>query len=205
MLKVEFRQSYADPSAYILNAPQICVAGRSNVGKSTFLNMIAQRKIAKTSSTPGRTRLINVFDCTLKADGDEFAFDFVDLPGYGYSALSKTEAEKLARLTDGYFNNFSPLQTFVLADCRHEPSKLDVCMIDFLVARNLPFTVIATKCDKVSRSERGRNIQKIAAKLKIASGNIIPTSAVNNEGREAVENRLLQIFRANSNDTTDIT
>lgn len=173
--KAEFVTSFADASKYREYAatcfiPEICVVGRSNVGKSTFVNMLAGRqKLAKTSSTPGRTRLINVFDF------NEGEFRLVDLPGYGYAKASKSQRDEWGDLMEGYLLSGRNLKhTLVLVDGRHEPTRLDCMMTEYLYYYRMPFTVVATKCDKLSSAERGRNIMKISTALKIGRDDIIP-------------------------------
>lgn len=173
--KAEFVTSFASEVKYreyaaTCSIPEICVVGRSNVGKSTFVNMLSgQQKLAKTSSTPGRTRLINVFDFN---DG---TFRLVDLPGYGYAKASKIQRDEWSGLMEGYLLSDKNLKhAFVLVDGRHEPTELDRMMTEYLYYYRLPFTVVATKCDKLSSAERGRNIMKISTTLKIGRDDIIP-------------------------------
>lgn len=153
--------------------PEICVVGRSNVGKSTFINMLAgQKKLAKTSSTPGRTRLVNVFDF------GEGIFRLIDLPGYGYALASKEEKSQWGELMEGYLRSSRTLcRTLVLVDSRHEPTLQDEQMVNYLYYYQMPFTVIATKCDKLSKAAVGRAVQTIATKLKIGRDDIITVSA----------------------------
>ncbi len=191
----KFIKSFADLGTYSIESakyscPEICVAGRSNVGKSSFINMLTgRRKLAKTSSTPGRTRLLNLFDI------DNGRFVLVDLPGYGYAKASKSEIEKWSKLTDGYFTTTQSLvHTLALVDIRHEPTSLDKQMIAFLYASGKPFTVIATKADKLSRSGQANARRVIANALKIGVGNIIPTSAETGQGRDEVMARIEQII-----------
>lgn len=161
---------------------EICVVGRSNVGKSSFINMLAcNGKLAKTSSTPGRTRLINLFSF----NGGEFTL--VDLPGYGYAEASKSEKNKWGGLIEGYLQSTQNLlRALVLVDCRHEPSALDKQMIEYLYYYNIPFSVIATKSDKLSRNQLTVAIQKIATSLGIGRDNIIAVSAASGKGRDEV-------------------
>ena len=120
--------------------PQIAFVGRSNVGKSSLLNMlVGKNKLAKTSQTPGRTRLINYFMIN-------DSFYFVDLPGYGYAKASKTEVNSWQSLLEPYLKNNQDLKCVcVLVDIRHKPSELDVLMIDFLSHYTIPFIIVATK------------------------------------------------------------
>lgn len=191
----KFVTSFADCGKYLEFSagsplPEVCVVGRSNVGKSTFINMLASRtKLAKTSSTPGRTRLVNLFDFN---DGE---FRLVDLPGYGYAQAGKKTREDWGALIEGYLLRSNHLKhTFVLVDSRHEPTALDVAMTEYLYYYRMPFTVLATKCDKISKAERARSVQTIATKLKIGRDNIIPV-AINGEGRDAVCAKIEEILQ----------
>lgn len=179
---VEFITSFSDAAKYAEHdfGSEVCVVGRSNVGKSTFINTLVRRKIAKTSATAGRTRLINIF----KVNGGEFTL--VDLPGYGYAQASKKEKLGWQSLAEGYFSHSRNLRrVFVLVDIRHEPSELDKMMLDYLYYYRLPFTVLAAKCDKLSRAQCSRAVMTIAASLKIGKDNIICVSQ-NGTGRQEV-------------------
>ncbi|MCI9031673.1 MAG: YihA family ribosome biogenesis GTP-binding protein [Clostridia bacterium] len=183
------------------NSKEICVVGRSNVGKSSFINMLAgQKKLAKTSSTPGRTRLINLFSFN---DGE---FILTDLPGYGYAAASKIEKKKWGGLIEGYLQSTDRLvRTLLLIDSRHEPTALDKQMAQYLYYYKLPFTVIATKTDKLSKSKVGAAVQQIATALAIGRDDIIPVSAQSGYGKEEVLNlidRCLSVF-AEDNDESE--
>ena len=169
--------------------PEICVAGRSNVGKSTFINMLAgQSKLARTSSTPGRTRLINIFDF------NNGMFRLADLPGYGYALASKSDREDWGALMEGYLQ-YSPnlRHTLLLVDSRHLPTRQDEEMTEYLYYYRMPFTVIATKCDKLKKSALSRNISDIASALKIGRDNIIAVDA-SGTGRDSVLNKLESIL-----------
>ncbi len=194
--KAAFITSFASAEKYVEYAsgvyfPEICVAGRSNVGKSTFINMLAgQKKLAKTSSTPGRTRLVNVFDFN---DGE---FRLVDLPGYGYALASKAERAEWGGLIEGYLQRSPHLRhTLVLVDSRHAPQKTDVEMTEYLYYYRMPFTVIATKCDKLSRAEIAKSVQTIATTLKIGRDNVIPV-AQDGFGKDKVLQRIEEILNA---------
>ena len=169
--------------------PEICVAGRSNVGKSTFINMLAgQSKLARTSSTPGRTRLINIFDF------NNGMFRLADLPGYGYALASKSDREDWGALMEGYLQ-YSPnlRHTLLLVDSRHLPTRQDKEMTEYLYYYRMPFTVVATKCDKLKKSALSRNISDIASALKIGRDNIIAVDA-SGAGRDAVLNKIESIL-----------
>ena len=191
----EFKTSIADVSVYQSYAgtydyPEICVTGRSNVGKSSFINMLAlQKNLAKTSSLPGRTRLLNLFDFNR---GD---FMLVDLPGYGYAKAQKQAIQRWGNLVDDYFSATQKLtHVFALVDIRHEPSVLDKQMILFLYQSGLPFTVVATKLDKIKKSDRQKHIQMLASSLALGKDNIIQISAETREGRDAVIARIAQVL-----------
>lgn len=161
---------------------EVCVVGRSNVGKSSFINALCNNsKLAKTSSTPGRTRLINVFSI----NGGQF--NLVDLPGYGYALASKAEKESWDEIMGHYFENTSSLrQALVLVDIRHEPTEKDVAMLNYLYYYAMPFTVIATKCDKLSKSQIFPAIGIISRKLGIGRDDIIPVSSQTKVGLDKV-------------------
>ncbi len=128
--------------------PEVAIVGRSNVGKSSLINAIFNRKIAKVSSSPGRTRLINFF----KLNEEIY---FVDLPGYGYAKVSKAEREKWRRMIENYFKNRENLNLVImLVDSRHKPTNLDIVMKEWLEAIGLPFVIVATKMDKLNQSEK---------------------------------------------------
>lgn len=190
-----FVMSIADLNVYrsfsaTYNCPEICLLGRSNVGKSSFINFLTDRKkLAKTSSTPGRTRLINLFEI------DDGRFMFVDLPGYGYAKVGKSEKDKWDALLGGYVETSEKLaHALVLVDSRIPPTTLDKQTVNYLYYCQIPFTVIATKCDKLSRAETGRSVMRIAYDLRIGAGNVIPVSAVSRAGKDAAINRIEEII-----------
>ena len=160
--------------------PMIAVCGKSNVGKSSFINMLANRKkLAKTSSEPGRTRLVNYFDF-----GE---FILVDLPGYGFARVSKGEKEKWAKTLDQFFKNKEKIaHVFMLVDSRHDPTADDVQMIEFLHYHTIPFTVTLTKADKLSRMKLNEHIKAIAADLYLGASNLLATSAETGYGKNDV-------------------
>lgn len=168
--------------------PMIAVCGKSNVGKSSFINMLANQKhLAKTSSAPGRTRLVNYFDF-----GE---FVLADLPGYGYAEVSKAEKEKWAKTLDSFFADREKLtHVFALADIRHDPTADDKKMIEFLNYHRIPFTVIATKSDKLSRMRVKEHAKQVAAGFKLGVDNVIPVSAQTRAGKEDVLNKIEQIL-----------
>lgn len=130
--------------------PEVAFVGRSNVGKSSIINAILNRRIAKVSASPGKTRLINFF---LVNDNTYF----VDLPGYGFAKVSKREKDKWKRMIENYFRNRENLKLVVLlVDSRHKPTQLDIMMKEWLEALGIPFIVVGTKMDKLNQSEKAK-------------------------------------------------
>lgn len=175
--------------------PEIAIVGRSNVGKSSFINAMCNNgKLAKTSSTPGRTRLINFFEINSE-------FMLVDLPGYGFASAGKTEKAKWEGMIDSYFDNSKDLAgVLMLVDIRHTPSDLDVLMIEYLYHYNIPVTIVATKLDKIKKSELARKLTDIAATLKVGKSNIFVTSAQDKVGFDKVLERLYQFIDGGDKD-----
>ena len=178
---VKFVTSAADRRGFWeTDKPVVAVSGRSNVGKSSFINLLAGRGgLARTSAEPGRTRLVNYFDF-----GE---FVLADLPGYGFARVSQAEKQKWARLLDDFFaQNGKIAHVFALADIRHEPTADDRMMVDFLHASRIPFTVIATKADKLAKTRVRDGVRKVAAALRTGEGNVIAVSAQTKRGRDEV-------------------
>ncbi len=176
--------------------PQIAVAGRSNVGKSSLINCLCNRRgLAKTSSTPGKTRLINVFLINE-------AFHLIDLPGYGFAKVDKGEKVRWGKMMEGYFTAAPALKhVFHLVDIRHEPTQDDRDMNGYLRAMNIPFTVIATKADKISRGARMKYIAPICRALLVQPWEIIPFSSESKAGREDLLKALEGILMPNTSST----
>lgn len=194
-IKAEFITSAATKSQFIKpEKPIIAVCGKSNVGKSSFINMLAnQKKLAKVSKDPGRTRLVNYFDM-----GE---FILADLPGYGYARVSKDEKLKWGRLLDDFFADKGAIaHVFSLADIRHDPTADDRQMIEYLNYHILPFTVIATKADKLSRAQAQRSVINIAATYKCGADNIIVTSSETRQGLNEVLEKIEQIIAVGTSD-----
>lgn len=168
-------------------ACEIAVVGRSNVGKSSLINCLTNnQKLAKTSQTPGKTRLVNYFLLNN-------AFYLVDLPGYGFAKRSKNEQTEWGDLIGGYMGSGRPKHLFLLVDIRHEPSPEDRQMFQWTLHAGVPFTVVATKADKISKSQRVIAANK-AAKLLGAPAFAIPFSAEEKIGKDALVERIGQIF-----------
>lgn len=139
--------------------PEFAFIGRSNVGKSSLINMLCQHNIAKVSGTPGKTQLINHF----LINGN---WHLVDLPGYGYARVSKSVKEKFQTLITDYVLQRAQLTClFVLVDCRHEPQKIDLEFMEFLGENAIPFSIIFTKADKLKPSELDKNIERYKSRM----------------------------------------
>ncbi len=198
MLKItnaEFITSAADKAQFIKSdKPIIAVCGKSNVGKSSFINMLANRKkLAKVSKEPGRTRLVNYFDFG--------QFVLADLPGYGFARVSKAEKLKWARLLDDFFSEKENIaHVFALADIRHNPTEDDKQMVEYLYYHIVPFTVIATKADKLSRAQADKSVTNIAAVYKCGKDNVIATSAETRQGLEKTLERIETILLSGEED-----
>lgn len=188
--EAKFVASFADVKSYLAKTggagvPEFCFVGRSNVGKSTLINMLTSRRdLARTSSTPGRTRLINLFEL----NGGQFRF--TDLPGYGFALASKTEKAAWDGLMDGYLRGSKSLiHAFVLLDIRREPSDLDIRMTKYFYVYGIPFTAVATKCDKISRAQADRSVRLISSALSLGKDDIILTDR-SGTGRDKLLERI---------------
>lgn len=164
------------------NRPEYAFIGRSNVGKSSLINMLTDKKrLAMTSATPGKTLLINHF-----LINDEWYL--VDLPGYGYAKRSKSQSEKLQQIISGYVLGREQMTClFVLIDCRHEPQKIDLEFIEWLGENGIPFSIIFTKADKLTRTALANNIASYKKRLLEEWEELPPifiTSAESKTGRE---------------------
>ncbi|MBR6703738.1 MAG: YihA family ribosome biogenesis GTP-binding protein [Clostridia bacterium] len=168
--------------------PMIAVCGKSNVGKSSLINMLANRKkLAKTSSEPGRTRLVNYFDF-----GE---FILADLPGYGFARVSKTEKEKWAKTLDAFFKKKEQIaHIFMLVDARHDPTADDRQMLEFLHYHILPFSVVMTKADKLSRMKIKEHKKAIASNLYLGEGNLLATSSETGLGKAELLEKIRQVI-----------
>ena len=164
--------------------PEFPLLGRSNVGKSSFINALANnKKLAKTSNTPGKTRLINFFNF---AD----TFTIADLPGYGYAKVAESEKKKWGQMIENYLHNSKQLRAvFLLIDIRHAPSANDKMMYDWIVDQGFNPIIIATKLDKLKRSQVQKQVKAIKTGLKLLPGTVvIPFSAETKQGRDEVWN-----------------
>ena len=168
--------------------PEIALAGRSNVGKSSFINTLLDRKnLARTSGKPGKTQLLNFFNIDDK-------LRFVDVPGYGYAKVSKTERAKWGKMIEEYLTSRENLRAVVsLVDFRHEPSADDVQMYEFLKYYEIPVIVVATKADKIPRGKWNKHESVIKKKLDFdKDDDFIVFSSVNKDGLEAAWDAILE-------------
>lgn len=166
---------------------EIAIVGRSNVGKSSLINMLLNRKrFARTSSSPGKTQTINFYEIN-------DAFRIVDLPGYGYAKVSKSEREKWGQMIEAYLMSRENLKRVIqLVDLRHPPTQLDIQMYEWLRYYQMDGVVVATKADKISKNQVQKNISIIRKTLQLNKEDIIiPASAVKATGRE----RILEILQ----------
>ncbi|MBC3898295.1 YihA family ribosome biogenesis GTP-binding protein [Acetobacterium malicum] len=164
------------------NLPEIVLLGRSNVGKSTFVNtLIERRSLARTSSQPGKTQTMNFYRIN-------DLFHFVDMPGYGYAKASKTEREKWGKMIEKYLRNRENVaMIFQLIDSRHDPSEDDLLMYEWLVHYGLNPMIIGTKADKISKTNQKKSISRIAKLLNLRSSReVILFSAETKLGKEEV-------------------
>lgn len=173
--------------------PEVAFAGRSNVGKSSLINVLVHRKkLARVSNTPGRTREINFFD----VNGE---FVLADLPGYGYAKVSKERKAAWRPLIEGYLKGSLRLRGVVLLlDSRREPTGDDLEMLEFLAHRETPTIVIATKVDKLLRAERTARIEALSLQAGVEMEQVIPFSAVSGEGRHELAEAIEELVRGES-------
>ena len=182
----EFKQAYGISSQLPpSDVPEIVFAGRSNVGKSSLLNKIFNRKqLARVSSVPGKTITINFYD----VDG----INFVDLPGYGFAKISKQEKARFAELMEGYFQSERNIKLVVqLVDMRHKPSEDDYGMIEFLKQMEIPFVVVMTKSDKLKVKEYKKRLNDSKEELKtVGERPVIPFSSQTGEGLNEIKKQI---------------
>lgn len=176
---------------------QFAIVGKSNVGKSSMINALCNRKkLCKTSATPGKTRLINLF----LINGRERPFHLVDLPGYGFAKVDKKELENWGAMMDDYFQNSTLLMhVLLLVDIRHDPTKDDVAMAQYFRQMDIPFTVVATKCDKISRGARQKQLAPIYRGMLVQPWQVICFSSEDLTGRPQVLELMGQILDEETN------
>lgn len=180
--KAEFEKAFGlSAQLPIADKPEITFAGRSNVGKSSLLNKLFNRKnLARVSSVPGKTVTVNFYN----VDGERF----VDLPGYGYAKIPKAEKQRFAELMEGYFQSGRDIRLVVqLIDMRHKPTADDMAMISFLKQFEIPFAVVLTKSDKLKKKEYASQKELIINELGNPYYPVIPFSSVTGEGVEEIK------------------
>jgi GTP-binding protein len=180
-----FIKSAVKPADYPpIDLPEIAFAGRSNVGKSSLINVLVERKaLVRTSSTPGRTQLINFFNVT----GVPYSLTLVDLPGYGYAKVPLDVKKQWGPMMERYLSGRESLRGVVLIlDIRRIPSDEDLQMLDWLRSYQRRPIIVLTKCDKVTRNERAKQTAAIAAKLQMDKTLLVHFSALSKDGRNAV-------------------
>lgn len=181
--KVDFEAAFGTlEQLFQSDLPEICFSGRSNVGKSSLINKILNRKsIARVSSTPGKTVTINFYKL------DELRL--VDLPGYGYAKVADSERERWAELMEGYFRTNRNIRLCLqLIDMRHPATDFDISMLEFLAHFEIPYAVVLTKCDKLNKSEFNKRLSSLKEELGDLGSNvkIIPFSALKGTGADDV-------------------
>ena len=184
--RAEFVRSAVSVSDFLYdNLPQIVFAGKSNVGKSSVINRLLNRKnFARVGASPGKTTHINFFAI------DETMY-FVDLPGYGYAKVSQKERERWGRLIDDFLNWDKPVSLGVfIVDIRHKPTQNDVVMADFFKELSIPFIIVANKSDKLKKSQIEPAVELISETLDVAKEIVVPFSAEKGDGRETVLERI---------------
>lgn len=177
MLCAAWKSQFPDTSL-----PEICLSGRSNVGKSSFINTLINRKnFARTSAKPGKTQTLNFYHINEK-------FYLIDVPGYGYAKVDKTTSKKMGLMIEEYLKNRENLKhVFLLVDYRHKPTEDDVLMFNFLKYYNLRITIVATKYDKVTKNNRIKQDKLIRDTLKLNENeNFIPFSTITKKGKEEI-------------------
>ena len=162
--------------------PEVAFAGKSNVGKSSLINGLMNRKsLARTSAQPGKTQTINFYNINEE-------MYLVDLPGYGYAKVSQSEKEKWGKMIERYLHTSKNLKAvFLLIDIRHEPSSNDVMMYEWILNNGYEPVIIATKADKIKRSQLQKHLKMVKDGLKLRpGGKILPYSALTKQGREEI-------------------
>lgn len=191
----KFITSVADKKGILFSdKPIIAICGKSNVGKSSIINMLANKKgLARTSVTPGRTRLINYFDF-----GE---FILADLPGYGFAKVSDSEKKKWAKLMEEFFATENALNhVIMLVDIRHDPTRDDLSMINYLHSYALPFTIVATKADKIGKTRIYGRVQDIGNYLAVGGGSVIATSSETGYGKDKVLAKIESVIEVFNSD-----
>ena len=187
--KAEFETSVGTAKGlFESDMAEVCFSGHSNVGKSSLINKVFNRKsFARTSNKPGKTATVNFFKCE--------NVRLADLPGYGFAKVSFEERQRWGELMEGYFSSGRDIRlVFQLIDARHKPTKDDIDMLHFLCDNNFPFVVVLTKIDKLKKSEREKNLVMLSQEMDfIGDIAMIPFSAENGEGCDVIRQLLSDI------------
>lgn len=186
--QAKYLTSAVDKNHFLNDLPEVAFVGRSNVGKSSLINnLVNQKRLAKTSSTAGLTKMVNYFLINN-------TMYFVDLPGYGYSQTGKKHQEIWSELIEAYLLESVNLKlVLLLVDIRHKPSALDQMMQKFLYCNNIPYRIIATKADKIAKSKIGQYLKQIADVLQVTANNIIPHSSSDGLNKQKILNLIGEV------------
>lgn len=190
VFQADFIKSAAKPKDYPPpGLPEVAFVGRSNVGKSSLINVLAARKgLVRTSSTPGRTQLINFFDINS-------ILTLVDLPGYGYAKAPPALRKQWGPMIESYLSIRESLKAVVLIlDIRRVPSDGDLQMLRWLELYNIPPILVLTKCDKLSKNEQAKQTVIIASAIKREKNMLLPFSALSKDGREGIWNKIISLL-----------
>ena len=185
--QAEFKQAIYDVGLYQPSEQmEIAIVGRSNSGKSSLINKLCNnRKLARVSSEPGKTRSVNLYEINRE-------FLLVDLPGYGFAKRSAKEKQQWGELIEGYFEKSESLRhLLLLCDIRHDPSAGDMTMVNYLRYYDIPYTLVATKCDKLAKSKRKSQLDRLAKQVGAENGCVF--SALDGTGKDALLDILTQI------------
>ena len=192
IVESKFVKSATKPAQYHPSPyAEIAFAGKSNVGKSSLINTLLGRKgIAKVSGTPGKTRLINFFEVRFKDKNNENGFlSFVDLPGYGYAKVSKTERAAWKKMIMTYLESRLNLNgVMLLVDIRHKADPKDILTLQMLKESNIPYAIAVTKSDKIAKSKIPSVIKKLALEFQVKKENLFPVSSLKKTGIDAILN-----------------
>jgi GTP-binding protein len=196
LLSAEFVTSGQGLSGVLRDGlPQVAFAGRSNVGKSSLLNALCRRSIARTSAAPGKTRLVNVYRATLEGGAGgagRWSLYLVDLPGYGYARGGEAARQELAEVTETYLTGQTLRAALLLVDSRHPGLDADREAAEWLAGLGLDPIVVATKIDKLSRAERTRNLRELERNFGKAA---LPVSADSGEGLDELWQKIANLVR----------
>jgi GTP-binding protein len=192
IVESKFVKSATKPAQYHPSPyAEIAFAGKSNVGKSSLINTLLGRKgIAKVSGTPGKTRLINFFEIRFKDKNNENGFlSFVDLPGYGYAKVSKTERAAWKKMIMTYLESRLNLNgVMLLVDIRHKADLKDILTLEMLKESNIPYAIAVTKSDKIAKSKIQPVLKKLALEFQVKKEDLFPVSSLKKTGMDAILN-----------------